>query len=547
MAELIPPLENIDLETLPRGEHRVLETLRALDFPGLQVYYSMPLLNYRSDGLRRGEADFVLFHPSHGLLVWEVKGGGVHFENNSWYSTNAQGTHRIKDPTLQLNKAIASLHQNWRKPMGESFRLPTGRNLVFPETEASGVALPPGLERMDLIDRHDLAALDREALIRQFKRWPNQDALPISAMEQTRLVTKVLNPSFQLVPSPGSDIDWIEDRLVQLSNQQKWALELLRFVPQLTITGGAGTGKTLLARQKAQDLLDEGKRVLVLCFNQNLGESLRSGLGDALENHPQSLTVATFHDFARDLIERTGGNWPVPEDPAEQPDFYENRVPEMLEEALQRDGTTYDALVVDEAQDFAPMWLLTLAEALTETPSVCLFADPSQNLYGRDFELPTDIFAQMPAYPFHLSYNCRNAREIAQWLNERFEAASLPAEDLPSSGIPVTEHTWKSVDEQAEQLLAAWDRLRERGIEDSQITVLSPYRPEKSAGIRALGEARPKNRANTSTINAFKGLQSPYVLMVDMDTSAFANRDDVWYVGATRATVSLQVFRKAVP
>lgn len=544
MAELIPPLANLELNDLPKSERRVLEVLQAVDFPGLQVYFSVPLLNRTRESARRGEADFVLFHPRHGLLVWEVKGGGIRFENNRWYSINNDGTHPIKDPVRQTDKAIGTLQDCWRRQLGSSFRLPSGRNLVFPDTEADQVDLPVGLERRDLIDRNDLQALDADALKRQFARWPCQDAVPMAAMDHTRLVSKVLNPRFHLVPSPDAAIDWVESRLVQLTNHQSWALELLRFVPQLTITGGAGTGKTLLARQKAQDLLDEGKRVLVLCFNQNLGASLREGLAGALDEHGETLTVATFHDFAREQVRLAGGDWPVPEEPGQLPAFYENEVPTLLEQALAYNGTTYDALVIDEAQDFAPLWLLTLADALSDDPNVCLFADPTQNLYGRDFELPTDIFERMPDYPFHLTHNCRNSAEIAQWLNERFEFASLPAGELPRAGEPVREHTWTSVEEQNTALIAAWDALMDKGLSSEQIAVLSPYRPEKSAGIKALIEARPKAQIESSTINAYKGLQSPYVLLVDMDTSGFASRQDLWYVGATRATVGLLVFKK---
>ncbi|WP_372995632.1 ATP-binding domain-containing protein [Marinobacter sp.] len=47
-----------------------------------------------------------------------------------------------------------------------------------------------------------------------------------------------------------------------------------------------------------------------------------------------------------------------------------------------------------------------------------------------------------------------------------------------------------------------------------------------------------------STISSYKGLQSPFVFLVDMDSGDFASREDLWYVGATRATVGLQTFAK---
>ena len=147
----------------------------------------------------------------------------------------------------------------------------------------------------------------------------------------------------------------------------------------------------------------------------------------------------------------------------------------------------------------------------------------------------------MVPYPFQLSGNCRNAQEIAQWLCERFEWSEPPAQMLPPSGESVREHRWKELSEQAELSQQAVKDWLERGVKAEDIAILSPYRPERSKGIAAVAEAFPDKALRYSTINAFKGLQSPYVLLVDLDTSAFASREDLWYVGATRAIVGLQV------
>ncbi|WP_368389770.1 hypothetical protein [Marinobacter sp. SS5-14b] len=45
-------------------------------------------------------------------------------------------------------------------------------------------------------------------------------------------------------------------------------------------------------------------------------------------------------------------------------------------------------------------------------------------------------------------------------------------------------------------------------------------------------------------MSGYKGLQSPFVFLVDMNTGAFASREDLCYVGATRATVGLQTFSR---
>ncbi|WP_417521832.1 AAA family ATPase [Marinobacter sp.] len=544
MAKLIPSYHSIDLNELPYSERCVLETLHKMHFPGLEVYYSVALVRERKNGTFRSEADFILFHPEHGILVWEVKGGAISYENNRWFSTNRDGTHGIKDPVKQADSAIGDLIKRISKHLGSTAKMPIGRNLVFPDARAHQIVLPLGLVRADIIDCDDFSSLTPDALRAQFQRWPHQDHVPLNAMVATRLRNKVLNPTFHLAPAIDAQIDQVESRLVQLTNQQIWALQLLQFVPRLTITGGAGTGKTLLARQKAKELAEDGHRVLALCFNQSLAKYLKEGLSDIESQRPGNLTTASFHDFARSIIEPAGYGWHHPQDAEEQRFFYEETVPEQLEAAGHTLDEKYDALIVDEAQDFHPLWWVALQSVLTPKAKLFLFADPSQNLYGRDFEIPTDIFDELPSYPFHLTFNCRNSKEIAYWLSNRFEFSSLASATLPSSGYSVEQHSWQTPDQQEDLLVKAWESLKNHGVASEQVAILSPYRPEKSAGIRAIQSAFPKAAFITSTISGFKGLQAPFVFLVDMNTGSFASREDLWYVGATRATVGLQTFEK---
>jgi len=544
LAKLIPPFESIEQDALPNSERRVLQHLNDLDFPGLEVYFSLPLVREKKQGTFRSEADFILFHPNYGILVWEVKGGGISHRDNQWYSQNNRGTYPIKDPVKQADGAISDIITRIKRNAREGLLLLIGRNLVFPDTVAQDVILPLGLLREDIIDYHGLKNLDQAALIEQFKRWPQQNSLPIAKADATFIRDKVLNPTFHLAPAIEARVDQIETTLVQLTNQQVWALELLRFVPRLTITGGAGTGKTLLARQKARDLATDGKKVLALCFNKALASHIHDALEDADDIVDGSITASSFHDFARDLIERVGLPWSPPDAAAEKPGFYEETVPTLLADAGTKLQPGYDALLVDEAQDFHPLWWMALDSVMAPEAQVILFADPSQNLYGRDFEIPSDVFSGMLPYPFQLMHNCRNSLEIAQWLNNRFAYASVPAPHLPAANEPVKEHHWKHIDEQAAQLTKAWSQLKDRGIKADQLAILSPYRPENSGGIRALQEAFPDEKFVVSTISAYKGLQIPFVFLVDMDTGSFASREDLWYVGATRATVGLQTFSK---
>ncbi len=544
LATIIPALDQIDLASLPASERNILSTLDALEFPGLEVYFSVNLVNPTKRGTYRSEADFILFHPQHGLLVWEVKGGGISHHNGEWFSENAKGKHKLKNPIAQTDNAMGVISQRIAQKLGADVRVPMGRNLVFPDTHAKGMHLPLGLVRDDLIDYQDLRNLNASVLKKQFSRWPHQDHLPLNKETSERLRHRVLNPTFNLLPCVNARIDNVEARLIQLTEQQFWALELLKFIPRLTITGGAGSGKTLLARQKATELAEAGKRVLTLCFNTGLAGYLKTSLEPVVREYPERITAASFHEFARECLESSASGWNPPTDIHQQRAYYEETVPQELESWASQQGAQYDALVVDEAQDFHPLWWMALEPLLQPDASVYLFADPEQNLYGRDFELPTDIFTGMIHQPFHLSQNCRNSFEIATWLSEQFAFAAQPSPALPKSGYPVQQYEWQTPEQQNEQILKAWQTLAASGVSAHQVAVLSPYKPDKSSGIRGLQAALPNQSFTYSTINAFKGLQAPFVFLVDMNTGDFASRDDLWYVGCTRATLSLTTFAR---
>ncbi len=109
MPTLIPslPLPPLPVASLS-GEAKALLALQALpDYYRIyhrKTWYSFDGLDGSREGVREGEADFVVLHPDLGMLVVEVKGGRVAFDGRAgaWTSTDRGGTvHEIKDPFLQ--------------------------------------------------------------------------------------------------------------------------------------------------------------------------------------------------------------------------------------------------------------------------------------------------------------------------------------------------------------------------------------------------------------------------------------------------------------
>jgi hypothetical protein len=72
-------------ERSPSSELRVRDALRGLD-DRWRIFHQVVWQSRRNGREADGEADFVLLHPSGGLLVLEVKGGRVGIEDGDWYS-----------------------------------------------------------------------------------------------------------------------------------------------------------------------------------------------------------------------------------------------------------------------------------------------------------------------------------------------------------------------------------------------------------------------------------------------------------------------------
>ena len=77
-------------------------------------------------------------------------------------------------------------------------------------------------------------------------------------------------PTFDIVESVASTALVTTRNYIQMTKQQASILEFLREQPPAVIPGPAGTGKTMLAIDKAKMLAAEGKSVLYLCFNEFL-------------------------------------------------------------------------------------------------------------------------------------------------------------------------------------------------------------------------------------------------------------------------------------
>ena len=249
---------------------------------------------------------------------------------------------------------------------------------------------------------------------------------------------------------------------------------------------------------------------------------MRLSLSDA------AVEVATFSDLARSLGEDAGllpkG---APIAPGQTADI-------VFDSLASRPDLAYDAVVVDEAQDFPPhVWVAVDALASrTDAAALHAYYDSNQRIYG-------ELRGQFDSYtllPIRLSRNLRNTQHIHEATQRFYRGPSLTA-DGP---LGATVQWIESDDDRIEK--RAIDEIRKlvnaESVLPGDIAVLSV----DSAPLRRISASltdQIDSGLTLSTISNFKGLERRFVVL--LATRELSDAPDLAYVALSRARVYLVV------
>ena len=552
MAKLIPHLELADIQNKP--ERDVAEGLVGGLNETCLVFHSYPWLRPerydrgKESFLVEGEADFVIFSPEFGLLDLEVKGGEIFYDPDThrWYRrTDAGKEIPITDPFQQGQRNIHALvDQIERRQLRASEQLPCafGFAVIFPDCEYTG-PLPPGADSGILLTSKDLGFLDRR-IPEVAKRWDRQSSRPRLSRSDTSRIIEGLSPAFRLLPILSRQVASQEDALVRLTDRQQEALEGLYANPRVLVKGVAGSGKTMLALARALRFAEEGKKTLFLCYNKGLADWLADLVTEKIR---PCLSVYHFHRLCSEWCWTAGIPFHVTAD--DDGAFWQDDAADLLDRAIDRNSTRFDAVVVDEAQDFFPNWWMPieLLNTFAEDGSLYVFCDPAQNLF-----VDSELVLPELGVRYSLPTNCRNTRRIAATCG-RIQGIEVAVRKEAPEGIDPKIEVASPGNQQrstCENQIREW--LNSGKLKPNQIAILSPRRQGSSslAEMKALGGCPIVDTLSAwkegkgilySTIRAFKGLEADALVLMDISGFSPVLTQADLYVACSRAKHLLTV------
>lgn len=513
MARFHPPQAR---EGTPSSESSVWNSLAKLD-DSWRVFHSVVWQGIRSGRQADGEADFILLHPAHGVVVLEVKGGRIEMDAGQWFSTDRDGVrHKIKDPFRQAKDSKYALLEYLK---GLQPRLQTVpricHGVVFPDVALpESIGLFPRELVLDAVDLNGIAPSIKTLLT----HWEQFSTSP-SSPDAIQLISDRLAPTLRVSRRLKAEMADSDRELLTLTSRQFDVLRHLRSIRRCVVRGGAGTGKTLLAMEKARLLAGDGARVLYCCYNAPLADRIASDLADS------SVTAATFHSLC--LRHAKAAGVVPPRTPSDI--WWDDEASQILERAAVKGAPRFDAVVVDEAQDFAPSWIAALdhlSYAPGESPFY-LFTDSHQQLYRREDAVPRD-------WPVaELDLNCRNTLPIARLV------ASVFGDSLPVTGAGGREPALIQCapGDEAHMVQSVVDRLiTEESLAPAQVAVLCERREVVDRLGTLMAGGYPfvplgDSGIVTETVHRYKGLEAEAVVLV---LSSVPPAETIRYVGFSR-------------
>jgi len=375
-------------------------------------------------------------------------------------------------------------------------------------------------------------------------------------MDQEATVNPIIRQCNKIESNPFQLPPWEE-----LSPEEQIPIANLSLDHSYLVTGGPGTGKTLLAIYRTGMLAtrsrgnQQQRPIKLVIFNRTLQGFLQRALKSKKLDGD---IVTTWHSFIYTLYRKITGENSVPEVTSYLPDF--NKVkPAILEGA----GESFGHILVDEAQDL-PIEVLEIMNGISS--SMTIFMDVNQAIRGNDTKGIHTIINRLNLHGrrFHLSRNYRNTKAICKvarlfYTGPKEDVGAICQDDIEINGKKTKPLAIKcsSFETTIDQILAFWQTKPEARIgvfvkSTDKVTKITKALRDRSERIGFDGKTCIQDYFSgkfvpdfshtgiiVTTYQSSKGLEFDAVYLPFLSDPEFNNLDGLTrnqlYVGCTRA------------
>ncbi|MDR1184324.1 MAG: NERD domain-containing protein [Coriobacteriales bacterium] len=443
MAQIIPELNRQTLAKMTAGERRMAQALQSLLENDYLVWYDIPI------GQRRRYPDFIILHPSRGILFLEVKDWKLETLKGLTKSEVTLLTergrvieaHPLEQARQYAYKVVDLLQRDpqLRQQQGHhegKLVMPYGWGVVFANITRQQITRAMSEDGWEIVFPDHLMIYkgeftentDPEAFQKRLwdmfscqfgealslpqidrVRWHLFPEIRIDAPQQDSLFSDT-QPEAETGDAPA--IDHTLPEMVRIMDLQQEQLARSLGEGHRVIHGVAGSGKTMILGYRCQYLAQAlQKPILVLCYNITLAARLRSfissrGIGAQVQ-------IYHFHDWCGQQLKTYGLGLPSGETPA-----YEHQVQAVIE-AVENGfipRAQYGAVLIDEGHDMEQEWLKLVVQMLDqESNSLLLLYDDAQSIYKKKSKLEftlSSVGIKAAGRTKILRLNYRNTREI---------------------------------------------------------------------------------------------------------------------------------------
>lgn len=592
MAEFIP--SSLNQTDATAGEKKVFKFLEHLFSDEDQVY-----IWYEPEALGR-YSDFLIWHPAWGLLAIEVKDWSKSnfrqldklYFSGTFYK-NGQVT-SVANPNVQARQFSLKLMNQCKQ--NSAFINPHGQyqgKLIFPVTYAVFYT------NMTRHDANEMGLLAPAITPTQKALFKDELELDLNDAQRRRQAKQRLQSAFDGFSFQFNPLSYAQEKALRymifpeirvnhLAQEELFTAQAQDFkaldLQQESVAknigeghrilkGVAGSGKSLVLASRARYLrqIYPDWKILVVCFNNTLCNHIKNMLGET-----QAIDVQNFHGVVKSITQAN-----VAFKQGEASEDYEQRIVKLLQDYLTEHPNTYpyDAILIDEGQDFSQAWIQLLTQLVNPVSNSILFCyDPAQNIFNRSKPSWKSVGLQVQGKrPIELLKCYRNTKEILdvarEFLNPQ-QIGSLQGQDIydrvlnPDTGecrmgqYPMS-HYEPARHKLLEIIAKKVARLLQQGTAAKEIAILRAYHGEHKQDEQGLNQAfsqhcaqaplewvmtsQAKKKLNLDSnsikvlnLESCKGLEFKHVFCLGLENMPRAQREPeterkLAYVALTRA------------